>query len=161
MKISPGFNGLLQIRNKRMKRLNWVWIETFRKRWRRPVSLSKGVFGSTVRNLHRKPVRSWPTRLQILMPNLLSSSLRCWRERCRSKEKTGKRRWPWSSSESQQTQDESRVWVENDPDGGSEEVPFVFLWFSVSQWTSGKTPGCSLRNGDGGSRRGHKHYFNV
>lgn len=47
-------------------------------------------------------------RFQILMWNLLSSSLRCWRERCRSKEKTGKRRWPWSLSESQQTQESLR-----------------------------------------------------
>ncbi len=29
---------------------------------------------------------------------VLSLSLRCWRERCRFKAKTGKRRWPWSSS---------------------------------------------------------------
>lgn len=34
---------------------------------------------------------------------LFSHSLRCWRERCRFKEKTGKRRWPWSSSKTPYT----------------------------------------------------------
>lgn len=34
-------------------------------------------------------------------------SLRCWQEHCRSKVKTGKRRWPWSSSKIFYTTEES------------------------------------------------------
>lgn len=45
---------------------------------------------------HRK---DWiKSGVSLLWPCVLSLSLRCWRERCRFKAKTGKRRWPWSSS---------------------------------------------------------------
>lgn len=49
-------------------------------------SLGGGVFGG-------RSIKLWPWTCFAL-----SLSLRCWRERCRFKAKTGKRRWPWSSS---------------------------------------------------------------